>query len=211
MENNQPSRRFLPRFSLLTILLVMALVACGITIWQLWREIAPLRVEIHQWRSEYGVLTIEDKSKMHAIDIRQNQELAWAWKVFVPAGQKADLYYEFENVPKNEFITKSKVLLPVLEGEHTIRCWIRQDMATGSWNLNVAVEGRGSSSRSIPRGWEWFLLPNSVAVALDGVRSNTVVAENDGKMLLLDHRAIELDQVQRNIPRQGFIVWLQQL
>jgi hypothetical protein len=44
------TRRLLPRFSLLTILLVMALVACGITIWQLWREVGPLREEVRRLR-----------------------------------------------------------------------------------------------------------------------------------------------------------------
>ena len=61
MPTESQSRR--PRFSLLTLLLLMAIAAMGIVIWQLWSEVEPLRAEVRNLRLETGRLTIDDPAK----------------------------------------------------------------------------------------------------------------------------------------------------
>lgn len=87
-------RRLHPRFSLLTVLLVMALVACGITIWQLWRELSPLRDEVRALRAESGLLTIYDTSKIHAIALTTLEDNTWRWRLYLPAGRQYSLYVQ---------------------------------------------------------------------------------------------------------------------
>ena len=48
----KPKRR--PRVSLLSLLLIMALVATSLTTAMLWREVGPLRAEINRLRDEVG-------------------------------------------------------------------------------------------------------------------------------------------------------------
>lgn len=78
------SLRFRPRFSLLTVLLVMALVACGITIWQLWREVGPLRAEVRESRTELGRLNIDDPRRAYAIQLNTGEPRTWKWRIYLP-------------------------------------------------------------------------------------------------------------------------------
>jgi len=86
MNNPSTNRRLLPlRFSVLNILLVMTLVASGITIWRLWREVVPLRSDIRSLRSQLGVLTIDDPQKVHIVQV-PSPGFLWNWRVYLPAG-----------------------------------------------------------------------------------------------------------------------------
>ena len=88
----EPRRRIRPRFSLLTVMLAMALVACGITIWQLWRELVPLRAEVRQMRSQLGFLSVDDESLPYAIQVHEWNDEIWRWRIYLPPGGKYQLY-----------------------------------------------------------------------------------------------------------------------
>jgi hypothetical protein len=77
-----------PQFSLLTILLLMALVASGITIVLLWREVGPLRAELRSLRTELGFLNIEDPTKAHAIALQTSETRIWKWRIYLPPNVK---------------------------------------------------------------------------------------------------------------------------
>jgi hypothetical protein len=79
------------RFSLLTMLLLMILAACGITIWQLWSEVGPLREENRRMRAELGLLTIEDPKRAYAINIPTFEDDLWKWRINLPPGNQYSL------------------------------------------------------------------------------------------------------------------------
>ncbi|MCI0492400.1 MAG: hypothetical protein L0Z07_05650, partial [Planctomycetes bacterium] len=62
---DQPEQhwRFRPRFTLLTLLLLMTIVAMAIAMIQLWREVGPLRADNRRLRQEFGYLSIRDENK----------------------------------------------------------------------------------------------------------------------------------------------------
>src|SRR5687767_8697943 len=75
---------FRPRISLLTALLFITIAGMAIVIVQLWREVGPLRVEVRRLRDETGVLSVDDPTKIHAIQVQTENDLTWKWRVWIP-------------------------------------------------------------------------------------------------------------------------------
>lgn len=63
------SHLHLPHFSLLTLLLVVAILSLSITVVHLWREVEPLRADNKRLNEERGTLVVDDPSRPHAIRI----------------------------------------------------------------------------------------------------------------------------------------------
>lgn len=100
-EKPKSTKRWRPRFSLLTALLLTALVACGITIWQLWHEIEPLRSQVRRMRTELGFLSIEDPLVAQAIQVGTGEVDHWKWRIYLPQGGKYELFIYSGTIPPN--------------------------------------------------------------------------------------------------------------
>jgi hypothetical protein len=88
MEESANTRpRWQLRFSLLTALLLVTIVAMGIGIWRLYRELVPLRAEVRNLRSQVGALTIDDDQKFHVVRVREPGGFRWNWRIWLPRGQ----------------------------------------------------------------------------------------------------------------------------
>jgi hypothetical protein len=98
-----PRRLKHARFSLLTLMLVTAIVALSITVATLYREIGPLREEVARLRNEVGELNIDDPTKLHAIRIDTDSELEWKWRIWVPGGASYRLRGYGGQVPKEGY------------------------------------------------------------------------------------------------------------
>lgn len=96
MESPDPKPRLRPRISLLSLLLLTALVACGLVITLQARELGPLRREVQQLRDEVGSLVILDDSVPHAlkIDIPDTAtRKEWRWRIWCPPGTSPTFHY----------------------------------------------------------------------------------------------------------------------
>jgi hypothetical protein len=83
--------RFRPRLSLLTALLFMTIAGMALVIARLWREVGPLRGEVRELRQFVGELSIDDKTKILAIEVRQPDPNFWHWRVYLPPGKEYKL------------------------------------------------------------------------------------------------------------------------
>jgi hypothetical protein len=86
-----PRRRGL-RFSLLTLVWVLTVVACGVGIWQTGKEIVPLREEVARVRKELGYFPIEDPAKIQIRRVKSKVPNAWQWRLYLPTGRTYTLY-----------------------------------------------------------------------------------------------------------------------
>jgi hypothetical protein len=83
----QSSRKHWPRFSLLTVLLLVTIAGMAIVIVQLWRELVPLREEVRRYRAELGFLTIDDPTQVQGIHVPEREDgWNWKWRVHFPPG-----------------------------------------------------------------------------------------------------------------------------
>src|SRR5262245_31653392 len=84
---SQSRARYLPRFSLLTAILLTTIVGLAIVVAQLWREVGPLRVEVHRYRTELGFLNVDDPTRIYAVQF-PNRDDGWRWRVYLPPGSE---------------------------------------------------------------------------------------------------------------------------
>jgi hypothetical protein len=81
---NSASRVMRPRFSLLTTFLLLSLAACGVTVWQLWREVEPLRQEIRRLKVKFGYIDVVDPTRTHVRQAETRENDRWQWSVYLP-------------------------------------------------------------------------------------------------------------------------------
>jgi hypothetical protein len=91
------------RLSLLNLFFLTAILALAIVIALFWREIGPLRVEVRQLRDETGKLTIDDPTKLAAIQYHRRDEDLWRWRVWIPAGHSYRLKWIEAAIPRTDF------------------------------------------------------------------------------------------------------------
>src|SRR4051812_48010133 len=84
-------RRFRPRLSLLTALLLMTIIGLATVVVLQWREVGPLRAEKRRMRSELGYLNIDDPTKAYAIQLNTVGDEPWKWRVYLPPGGKYEM------------------------------------------------------------------------------------------------------------------------
>ncbi len=87
-----------PRFSLLTLLLLLTIAAIVVTVWQLYAELGPLRGEVKRLRNEVGELSVDDKTKLHAIRVPTDAESTWKWRVWIPKGRATVAHFHWGDI-----------------------------------------------------------------------------------------------------------------
>jgi hypothetical protein len=218
MDESAPatSRRLRPRFSLLTALLLMPIVGLAITVYLQHSELRSLRKETQFYRDEYGILTIGDRSKIHAIQLRTNEDLAWKWRIWIPEGQTVDLARISGDVPRTGFPPADRVsrFRSIQPGEHTLSIAIRKNEVSGDWEF--VSEFQGVMSRTtLPADQQWFTQRAKLASSMGGVGRETKTAgfDEEGKFLLYRFRAVagadSSAPLDTDDPLPGFMIWLE--
>jgi hypothetical protein len=90
--------RLRPRISLLAALLLMTIAAMAVVIVQLGREVVPLRNEVRRYRTELGVLSIDDPTRVHGVQV-PTDGAGWKWKLYFPPGGNYRLRYHSGMIP----------------------------------------------------------------------------------------------------------------
>ena len=93
--------KFRPKVSLLSFLLAISLVAVGFSHWHNSRKLHFVTSELLKLRSEAGYITVEDKSKFHALAIESGDPNIWKWRLFIPKGTKYKWNIAGENIPQS--------------------------------------------------------------------------------------------------------------
>jgi hypothetical protein len=194
-----------PRFSLLTILLLMALVACAITIWQLWREVGPLRAEVRRIRDEVGVLSIDDPSKIHAIQVRTDNELTWKWRIWLPENRAIVVRSSDGDVPWEGFPDGGGSIWIRDPGEHVIEYRITRDPRDDEWYGTLSA-----NSGSVGKNQHPWVMWKSSSKTSSGVGKSTRSFAADQRIELFRYRVSQPnDGRQPADPTAGFMIWLE--
>jgi hypothetical protein len=209
-STNVPARRF--RFSLLTVLFLFALIACGITIWQLWREIGPQRQQLQQLRNEVGYLTIDDPKQFHAIEVLTNKDYSWRWRIWVPEGQLVSARCAVGNVPRRGFPDKPRSI-NLEAGEHWITLELQHNPIDDSWTYVFATPAARTVNTEIDKDQLWMNWGRSQEGG-EGIGFTTATFPHDDSTYLLKrYRVSRFEDPNPNLidaPTPGFIIWLEQ-
>jgi hypothetical protein len=210
-EQHRPTNRWLPQFSLLSALLLMTVVGMSIVILQLWREVGPLRDEVCWLRDEVGELSIDDETKLHAIEVRTNDDFLWKWRVWVPEGQSVVVRSQWGNVPRSG-VPAGNSQIALHRGEQWITFSARPSHGQKGWTAQLATE-MGSSGTSIQDHEHWWDWPKN-AFTGEGVGNTTEMAkEGQTNFVLKRLRVAPIDSsselFKMDEPTAGFIIWLE--
>lgn len=242
MASDIPSqdRRLRARFSLLTLLLLTAIVALSTTVAILWREIGPLRTENKRLNEERGTLVIDDPGILHAIKIpkRFAGDSGDSYRIYVPVGQEYLAFVKVNDVPK--------------EGYPTVKNYPRQSLIIGSTGGQLGArltagehvlairKLRSSQKRADvllmfwPKGSKvpldapahspqdrWpSVEPSPYAVFGEGVESVTTLVDSSGRLVLLRRRIQPVAEsevnnsyatVESDRPLDGMMLWLERV
>lgn len=77
----------MPRYSLRTALLLTTIIALAISVVLLWRDAEFARGVARRLRGEVGQFTIDDQTRVNAIQVRQPDPNLWRWRVYLPPGR----------------------------------------------------------------------------------------------------------------------------
>lgn len=204
-----------PRFSLTTLVLVTTIVAMGITVVTLWREVAPLRDEVERLRADAGVLDVGDQQLVHAIAGKTYQQKTFRWRVWCPAGKQVTVHIATHGIPVRG-LTKPDGRLPLnrlnqeaAEVEVTLGPETTLD---GQVRWNLHSDGATYHVRVPEDATDWLL--KGATGWTGGPRHYTLVASPDEPLELMRNRAYydKSGQVPPANPPEltdGLLVWLE--
>ena len=196
--------RLRPRISLFSALLLMTIVGMAIIIWLLYAEVAPLRSELRRFRDEVGALTIEDKSKAHAIKVESHGTFTWNWRIWIPAGQAYELRYMSDDIPPKGFPPTPRVMTLHGPDEQWIGHRIRRDPKSGK-RMSELVTQQGTIIGS-EQNW----IGKSRVGETNGVQFTTIVFEPGRTIELMRARySRKQDNADNDEPADGFMIWLE--
>lgn len=189
-EPAKPKQNRWTSFSLLTILLLLTIVALGIShvriSWQMDennKAMATMEAELDELRKEAGYLEITDESKVHVVATPTHEDLVWRWKVFVPEGVTLDSYMEMKQSAGGSMTSQSQLR----SGQSRIELAIYRD-PEGEWKQKITVINGSSTSSSSGQLPEDFMKwkSNSTTSSSGLLRSEgTKTFDTDAEITLL--------------------------
>lgn len=234
MENSQPKRRI--QFSLLSAAALMTIIALVISHWRTSYELAAAHSEIaavyaqnRQLREELGhfvgKLSVEDKTKFHAVALETDEPNTWRWRLFVPKGARYRWCIAADEIPRNYPPSTQGAMTGVSnstywekDNEVLVTARLREN-DDGTWTLSVdshigdSKNQMAGASLNIPaEKMAWM----NVGPGTDGQvigSPGTTVLDPRGPIILLQKRPLER-QPDGNYqpsegPMPGYMIWLE--
>jgi hypothetical protein len=214
MEENAHSRAsWRPRISLLSALLLMTILGMAIVIARFWHEIGPLRKEVRALRNEVGKLSIDDKTKIHAMSLHTDDQLTWKWRIWVPEGKQVGMHLQWGNVPRTGVPQRPTTTSTFGPGEGTLTLKVHRDVKGENWFANLGSTFGGSVGVDIPPDQRFFLWPRSAGTG-DGVGASIAFEPDQKTIVLMRNRVAQVNDSslinKMEGPTAGFIIWLDQ-
>ena len=218
---NQDHKPFRPRVSLLAFLLAVTVVCLAVSHWQTSRQLASSQLELRRLRDEVGYLSVDDKSKFHAVALDTDEPNTWQWRLFIPKNHRYKWNLACENIPQHippaqaGSTTVSNEPYWETDNEVLVTARLRQN-DNKSWTLSVSSK-IGDSKHQMAGGtltipedkMSW--LGSSTDGRVVGSRG-TAVRDPDGPIILLQKRPTDRRPDGSYGPSQGpmpgFMIWL---
>ncbi len=225
------------RFSLLTALLIVAIIALALSVYRLGSEIGPLRVENKKLNEERGTLVFDDAKLVHAIRVPTRfAKNSGTFRVFIPEGSEYVATVAVNDIPKTGLpiverrTDRSMVLgqagknafaiLP--PGEHQVSLSVEQ-YHNGDRYVQFATTAQGfwlDMTVQIPKGAWPQEKPTPFRVYGDGVNGTTESVVLGHTLVLMRHRVQAVSNESLNVsytmpepehPLNGLMLWIEPL
>lgn len=186
----EPSKQR-PRFSLLRLLLVMALVALALTVAKVTLENQALRRELAGYRAELGVLDDSFPEHFNAVRIETEETPSrreWKWRLRPPAGSNYDLMAADGQIPLTGYLPPSFSMPLEPEMEYLVHVVAVRDEATGLWHVELGW--RRDDGRVHQRVWD---------AKIDGEKAESPGGDDFGVLEGVEYRTQSLPIARRSV------------
>jgi hypothetical protein len=175
----------------------------------LGRELLPLRREVRQLRNQVGILTIDDGSQIHAIDVPTDAENVWKWRIYVPRGQTAAMRFKTSDISATGY-PQSQDRWPLIDGEQVVSLTIKPLKPGGPYWISQVRTPRVVATISINPKNFYAAAPSQSRNETTG--SATAKIDSSGKLMLIRSRIADANQsnsLDKNDPLPGFMAWVE--
>jgi hypothetical protein len=220
---DQPPSKRRPRFSLLAFLLGTAAICLAVSHWHTSRQLATAQMKLRQLRDEMGYLTVDDRSKVHAVALDSGAPDTWQWRIFLPKGARYKWNIACGDIPRDSPPAQAGVTSVsnepywTTENEALVTARLLQ-ADEENWTLSVTSKIGGSRNQmsgatlKIPRDKiEWMSTVSSTDGQVIGSHG-AAIRDPDGPIILLQRRACKRQPdgsyQPSDGPMPGFIIWL---
>ena len=220
---DKSSGKFRPQFSLLSFLLAASVVCLGISHWNTSEHLTSAEEQLRKFRDEQGCLSIDDKSKFHAIALDSGEPNTWRWRFFIPKGARYEWNIACEDIPQSSPPSRPGTMAvsnePYWDIANEVLVTARlREVEDGNWMLSVTSKIGDSKNQmsgatlEIPSDKiEWMKTTSSTDGRVIGSRG-TVVRDPNGPIILLQRRPCEKQPNGSYQPSKnempGYMIWL---
>ena len=213
---SKATERLLPRFSLLTLMLVGTIAGLSLAVWKLGREVRPLRQEVKRLSDEVGELSIEDPTKIHAIRVKTYEDNVHRFRFHVPAENSYHLRKAAFNLPRfgvpvlpavkrPDYPLEPGQYLVTIRMERRFNHETREPLSSVSFQMKIEpTEGQRFSASNAHIGVseannDWIVSKETGAPKFftTGIQREQRVFEPDQPAVLLRIRAAKFKQIHR--------------
>jgi hypothetical protein len=210
-------------------MLLVTIAGMAIVIVQFWREIVPLRSEVRRYRTELGLLTVDDPTRIHGVQVPTRDD-GWKWRVYFPPGvdykvccytgvippgidavQRRD--FTSMNLGPGGFISS----FAGFNGERVVEARFKQ--ADGKWTMQTSFDGGRWGDLQLDESFEEYL-SNSRGGAFwksNLNKNEQLTFAPDERIFLLKWRKAEVTEVSGGTlsrepagPAPGVAIWIEQ-
>lgn len=119
-----------------TLLLLLTIVALGVTLWRTGHEVMPLREQARNYRRELGHFSVSDPTKIHVQGAQGVYSKVWKWQLFLPPGRLYKVCIYEGKVPE----VTPQMKQTWLDGVRTQARGFQGPLIDGQFSLDVSVE-----------------------------------------------------------------------
>ncbi|QDU77217.1 hypothetical protein Pan97_42790 [Bremerella volcania] len=165
---SQPLRRRF-RFSVLTILLVTAIVGLSLAYFRSSSELLDAKAKLNDLRRTYELIDVKDNEKIYVLPMKVPATDMWQWRVYLPEGARYCIHFDYNSIPPKTPKPTTRSKLTVSPGTYVITQMftLEPTSKTPKWRFNLSalgpyanVQARGSIPREELRWLEADMRPN---------------------------------------------------
>ena len=214
-----------PSFSISTLLLVTALMACSISHFLTSRKLADTKAALTALRNDSLVLDADDDARIHVIALPTYGPLQWRWKMQLPTEGEYRLRFSIEQIPESGLPAQSTVITDVFHDSNldplpggipfNLQVAFFKD-GDGVWRFTASNEERGAFERiDDPPPWLNSTKMEGWATTTAGADSTTS-SSADGPLLLVTKRKLRVNpgsgvlSIDKS-PTDGLAVWVERI
>ena len=222
-----PGRRWL-RFSLRWLIVAMAFLAVlvshvktSLDLRSAHLTIARQQAELKQLRDELGVFEVTDPTKVHVIFVRQNEDMSWRWRVYLPPKDRYMMKRAIEQIPGEGLATQwhgqNFQIFPVESSTFNVDVFLRRG-ADGKWRWLVRYPW-GEGQHELPDDHSLIAPSEPIVISGDprGRPGRVEISDPRQPLVLFRYRVIpqaehDAAQAQGEVPLgpyDGIMVWIE--